>query len=164
MILPPFPIHAPLPIEFGIARDVRIVEDRSFEGGDTAHPRDTRLVRPTTGRFSWKGEISVRRGHARSWGKLRFSRRAIRHSSAAQLLLPRTWSERGTGNLLGSEISEVLLIANSRALSLRFQHRVRGVLLVFEPRGIYSPLKYVKLTSVSYCTKQKVLSRYRAFV
>lgn len=86
-----------------------------------------------------------------SWGKLWFSRRAIRHSSAAQLLLSHTWSERGTANLLGSEISEVLLIAESGAVSLRFQHRVR-VLLVFEPRGLYSPLKYVKLTSVSCCT------------
>ncbi|KAG5341282.1 TNNI protein, partial [Acromyrmex charruanus] len=32
--------------------------------------------------------------------------RAIKHSSIAQLLLPRTWSERGIANLLESEISE----------------------------------------------------------
>ena len=31
---------------------------------------------------------------------------AIKHSSIAQLLLPRTWSERGIANLLESEISE----------------------------------------------------------
>lgn len=34
-------------------------------------------------------------------------------------------------------------------VSLRFQHRVRCVLLVFEARGLYSALKYVKLTPVS---------------
>lgn len=83
---------------------------------------------PMTGRSPFSRNETSGRNYARSTTlskTLRVSSpsRAIKHSSVAQLLLPRTWSERGTANLLESEISEVLLVAGSRAFSSRFQCR-----------------------------------------
>jgi len=139
-------------ITFRIVRDVRMVEDRSFEGVQLRQryiqqSNDKAISIFTDRNFRAELRPLDRGKHFR----ISSTSRAIKHSSTAQLLLPRTWSERGTANLL--EISEVLLVAWDQGPSHRNSIVVRGVLLVFEQRSLYSSLKYVKLSSLGFYVK-----------
>jgi len=121
-------------------RDVRMVEDRSFEGVQPRTSLSRGTAGPTTGwsPFSRKGISKrnyVRLTAPRKTLQVSSASCAIKHSNVAQLSLPRTWSERGTANLLDSE---VLLVVKSRVLSSGFQRRswyilCISILLVFEP-------------------------------
>lgn len=142
----------PLSITFKIVRDVRMVEDRSFEG---VQPRQ-RYIRQSNDKAisiftdrNFRAELRpLDRGKHL---EISSTSCAIKHSSTAQLLLPHTWSEKGTANLF--EISEVLLVAWDQGPSHRDSTIVRGVLLVFEQRSLYSSLKYVKLGSLGFYVK-----------
>lgn len=159
-----------LPITLGIVQDVRMVEDRSFEGVQprprrrcSAHP--PRYIRQgqRQGDLHFHGTRTSGRNYARSTTlskTLRVSSpsRAIKHSSAAQLLLPRTWSERGTANLLESEISEVLLVAGSRAFSSRFQCRSWCTISIRAARFIFFAKICKAGLTLGFYTQQKELS------
>lgn len=143
-----------------------MVEDRSFEGVQP-RPRQRRakpLAIHPAGRpqddlhFHGKrlqGGITLDRAEENTSGG--FSR-AIKHSSTAQLLLPHTWSERGTVNLLESGFRKFCLLPEIKnSLSHWDSSIVRGVLLVFDQRSLHSSLKYVKLDLLGYYVKQNVL-------
>lgn len=113
-----------LSITFRMIRDVRMVEDRSFEGVQFSRDRGAAAREPCIcppryiQQGQRQGDLHFHHGKGLQGGimpalprrgkHLEFRRRsrAIKHSSIAQLLLPRTWSERGIANLLESEISE----------------------------------------------------------
>jgi len=134
-------LFMPLPIRIvlnGTCELSKIEVSKVFSRSSAAYiSRDT--AGPTTGwsPFSWKGisrRNCVRLTAPRETPRVSSASCAIKHSNAAQLSLPRTWSERGTANLLDSE---VLFVVKSRVLSLGFQRRSYilciSILLVFEP-------------------------------
>jgi len=81
-----------------------------------------------------------------SWEKFWFSRRAIRHLSAAQLLLPRTWSERETAPIYSDRRFRKFCLLRHRGslIEIPASRPWYALVLVFEPRGLYSPVKICK--------------------
>lgn len=136
-------------------RDVRMAEDRSFEGVQPRSRRYATLYRPAR-RSSHlpKGEISQRDRcssslASRQRNAVNFSPSRARFEHRATFIIRTPWSERGRlANLLGSERFWKFCVLRGTGASLigiPASHIGVACTLLFEPRGLYSPLKYVKL-------------------
>lgn len=147
-----------LPITLGIVQDVRMVEDRSFEG---VQPRPRRRCRAHPPRYirqgQWQGDLHFH-GTRLQGGITPARPRWVKHSgfprhpARLSIRVSRNFYYRARGAREGPPIYwnrrfRKFCLLRDQGLSHRDSSAVRGVLLVFEPRGLYSSLKYVKLDS-----------------
>lgn len=150
-----------------------MVEDRSFEGIQPrlrrrrAHP--PRYIRQgqRQGDLHFHGKRlqgGITPARPRRGKHLEFPRRPARLSIRA----PRNFYYRARGAREGPPIYSnrrfrKFCLLRDQGLSHRDSSAVRGVLLVFEPRGLYSSLKYVKLDSHTWFlyTAKRIIPRYQ---